>query len=550
MGAQKRRWSGDPTFETRKQIPPPGPKTRRSRSWFPTGRVQGSDRWSGPVGSRAISRTSTDPFVATPIVLVTTGDDRRHGSGRPRSARQRLVHSTVVTVDYRFADMADTLQHPLPRITSENRHFWTGGADGRLQFLRCQDCGNYIHPPIPICRVCLSRNQAVEAVSGQGRLFSFTINHQVWFADLAVPYNISLVEIVEQPSLRLTTTVVDCALEDIHIGMPVRVNFSSGTTFTCLSSPQGRSEVEIGERDTIVSGIGQSEAGRHLPRGELDLTIEACQRAISDAGLTRDDIDGLTTFMGPSTSEVQDALGLKLRYHDGGLEGPAQIKPIINAALAVATGQARHVLSYRTVMMLGGGGGSGGVERVGGPAQWTLPFGTYAATNWIAWYGQRFMHERGMTREQLAWIALTERRNAGHNPLAIYREPMTMDDYMNVRMVSTPLCLYDCDVPVNGSVAVVISHKDYAEDTPQPACNIEAISAAISARPSWDQWERMALWDCAANLWTRTDLKAADVDVAELYDGFSTITIEWLEALGFCPRRGRQLHRRRQEHLA
>jgi acetyl-CoA acetyltransferase len=241
--------------------------------------------------------------------------------------------------------------------------------------------------------------------------------------------------------------------------------------------------------------------------------------------------------MGPATPEVQDALGLKLRYHDGGLEGPAQIKPIINAALAVATGQARHVLSYRTVMMLGGGGGSRGPGRIGGSAQWTLPFGAYAATNWIAWYGQRFMHERGMTREQLAWIALTQRQNAGHNPLAIYRAPMTMDDYMNVRMVSTPLCLYDCDVPVNGSIAIVISHKDYAEDTPKPACNIEAISAAISARPSWDQWERMALWDCAANLWTRTDLKPADVDLAELYDGFSTITLEWLEALGLCPPR-------------
>jgi uncharacterized OB-fold protein len=121
--------------------------------------------------------------------------------------------------------MPETPQHPLPQITSENRHFWTGGAEGRLQFLRCQNCGNYIHPPIPICRICLSRNQAVEAVSGQGRLFSFTINHQVWFPDLAVPYNISLVEIVEQPSLRLTTTVVECALEDIHIGMPVRVKF-------------------------------------------------------------------------------------------------------------------------------------------------------------------------------------------------------------------------------------------------------------------------------------------------------------------------------------
>ncbi len=80
--------------------------------------------------------------------------------------------------------------------------------------------------------------------------------------------------------------------------------------------------------------------------------------------------------------------------------------------------------------------------------QWTLPYGAVSAANWLAWIAQRRMFEFGLTREQLAWIALNGRRNAARNPKAIYREPMSLDDYLAARMISTPLCLYDCDAPV------------------------------------------------------------------------------------------------------
>jgi len=113
------------------------------------------------------------------------------------------------------------------------------------------------------------------------------------------------------------------------------------------------------ERRAIISGIGQSAVGRRLGRSDLDLTIEAAMVAIADAGLTRDDIDGISTypgmgagtagFGGPTSPEVQDALGLSLNWHDGGGEGPAQMRAVQVAALAVAAGLARHVLVYRTV---------------------------------------------------------------------------------------------------------------------------------------------------------------------------------------------------------
>jgi acetyl-CoA acetyltransferase len=316
------------------------------------------------------------------------------------------------------------------------------------------------------------------------------------------------------------------------------------------------------ERQAAITGIGQSAVGRHLGRGEIDLTLDACLAAIDDAGLTRDDIDGLATypgagigmggFGGPGTPDVQDALRLRLNWHDGGAEGPAQMRAVIAACFAIAAGAARHVLVYRTVTEStaqgsggrqgiggSGGGGSGSGPRFSGFLQWSLPFGAVSAANWLALVAQRRVAEFGLTRRQLGQIAINGRRNAGLNPKAVYRDPMTMEDYLAARMISTPLCLFDCDPPSDGSTAFVVSHVDYAPDAPRPACHVNAVGTALWGRPSWDQFDdmtTMAARDAAASMWTRTDLRPSDVDVAQLYDGFSIITMVWLEALGFCGR--------------
>jgi acetyl-CoA acetyltransferase len=315
---------------------------------------------------------------------------------------------------------------------------------------------------------------------------------------------------------------------------------------------------DILERRAVISGIGQSDVGRRLGRGDLDLTLDACLAAIADAGLTRDDIDGLASypggmmavgagFAGPGITEVQDALRLKLGWHGAGPEGPAQIAPVINACMAVASGLAKHVLVYRTVTeaTAQGAGSRAGIgmgspgRRIGGYMQWLLPFHSYSAANWVALYATRHMHEFGTTREQLGAIPINARRNAAGNPKAIFREPMTMEDYLSARIITTPFGLYDCDVPCDGSTAVVVSRAEHAADAPNPVLRVNAVGTAIRGRPSWDQWEElttMAMRDAAAQLWTRTELKPADVDVAELYDGFSWLTMGWIEALGFCAR--------------
>jgi len=324
--------------------------------------------------------------------------------------------------------------------------------------------------------------------------------------------------------------------------------------------------VEVLERKACISGVGQSEVGRRLGRDPLDLTLDACLAAIEDAGLRREDIDGLATypgamggapgFTGAGVTEVQDALRLELDWYTGGLEMPGQLGSVVNACMAVACGLATHVLCFRSVwegtaqgkgrrsgIGVGGGGsgggGGGGGFRPSGQLEWLLPFRAYSAANWIALSAQRHFHEFGTTREQLAGIALNARRNAAANPSAIYRDPMTLDDYLAARMISTPLCLFDCDVPCDGATAVIVSRRDAARGLRRRPVGVEAVGTAIHGRPSWDQWEdmtTMALRDAAAMLWRRTDLRPADVDVAELYDGFSFICLAWLEALGFCGR--------------
>ena len=318
---------------------------------------------------------------------------------------------------------------------------------------------------------------------------------------------------------------------------------------------------EILERRAVISGAGQSDVGRRLYRDPLELTLDACLAAIADAGLTVADIDGLSTypggmggplgFSGGGIVDVHDALRLNLNWYSGGLERPGQLGAVIDAVLAVAAGFCRHVLVFRSVwegsaqgeegraaVMPGGArGGFGRAPRASGFSEWVLPYGAPSAAVWIAAMAQRHFYEFGTTREQLAQIALNARKNAMLNPKAIYRDSMTMDDYLTVRMITTPFCLYDCDAPCDGATAVIVSAADTAGDVRRPPLRIEAVGTALHGCPSWDNFDdltTMALRDAATMLWQRTDLKPSEVQVAEMYDGFSFITMAWLEAMGFC----------------
>jgi acetyl-CoA acetyltransferase len=312
------------------------------------------------------------------------------------------------------------------------------------------------------------------------------------------------------------------------------------------------------EKDAIISGLGISRIGRRTGIPGVELTLEAARAATEDAGLTQDEIDGVVTFGDTPPSEVVDALGNQAAEIGFGFGTGGVLTPVMSAFLAVSERRARHVLVYRTVQMLGGAMtnqpaspmlnplANPPVEpRIPGTRRKLKPFEdigellaahAYSAANWVAMHCQRHMELYGTTKEQLGWLALNSRSNAGLNPRAAFREPMTMDDYLASRPISTPLGLFDCDVPIDGSIALVVSHADHAVDCPNAAVRVEAIGGAYGSG-GWfhrDDFPKMASSEAAAEMWSRTDLRPSDVDVAEIYDGFTFLTFAWLEALGFC----------------
>ena len=112
----------------------------------------------------------------------------------------------------------------LPELDSSNTFFWTSGKDGLLSFLRCEKCRHYVHPMTPICPYCLCDKVVPEPVSGRGILHSFTLNHQQWIPG-SDPYVIGLVTIAEQDDIRLTTNIVVASVDDLEIGMEMKVEF-------------------------------------------------------------------------------------------------------------------------------------------------------------------------------------------------------------------------------------------------------------------------------------------------------------------------------------
>lgn len=110
-----------------------------------------------------------------------------------------------------------------PKVDDTNEHYWRGGADGELRLLRCASCGYWLHPPAPVCRACLSRDLAVQAVSGRGAVHSYTLNHQPWNPTMPHPYAIVVVDLEEGP--RLLTNLVDCDPDGVRVGLEVEVCF-------------------------------------------------------------------------------------------------------------------------------------------------------------------------------------------------------------------------------------------------------------------------------------------------------------------------------------
>ncbi|BFM07764.1 thiolase family protein [Halioxenophilus aromaticivorans] len=302
--------------------------------------------------------------------------------------------------------------------------------------------------------------------------------------------------------------------------------------------------------DAFITGIGQSEIGMKLERLPMSLTVDAIKEALNDAGLTLEQIDGVSTYPGRSAGmlgfspigadELIDALGIKAKWYAGGGEITSQLGAVAAAADAVRLGHARHVICYRTVYEAAALARPDEYpmprrDRIDSYSQWFQPFGATSAACWTAQYAMRHVKKYGLTREQLAQIAITGRANAVHNPKALVRKPLSMDEYLSARMISSPLCLFDCDRYTDASTVIIVSAGEATDEVSCTPVRIAAQAGSVD-RLSWDQAEWMACYQTGADLWKKTDYQPKDVDTVQLYDGFSFQALAWIESLGFCER--------------
>ena len=290
---------------------------------------------------------------------------------------------------------------------------------------------------------------------------------------------------------------------------------------------------------------------RDIGRTELETSLEVIREALDDAGLTAKDVDAIFKIETPgeeANSELDVARNLgvpNLRVWGGaGYGGGAACAPVAHAAMAIECGRASVAVGFRARNR-----GSGtrpwakASARVGGTAAFELPYGLVGPAQQIAILARRYMHEYGATSEQFARVSVAQRANAGRNPRAFFRDPITVEDVISSRLISDPLHLLDCSLETDGACAVVVTSAERARDLKQPPAYVAGAAQGIGPHHHMmggllykdDPFDLPSVY-AARDLYAQSGLGPEDVDVALLYDVFSPMVLWQLEAYGFCGR--------------
>jgi acetyl-CoA acetyltransferase len=302
-------------------------------------------------------------------------------------------------------------------------------------------------------------------------------------------------------------------------------------------------------------GVGYSKTGRKIGFTSRQLAVQAATAAMADAGMTPKDIDGSTMLWGvagqaPPGLDVVDSMDIASMLGIGPLNfwnsgaGPAYIGPAIQAVAAIRAGLCHTVLSMRLIRQRMTGAEMLALDTDANPVyaeddqQFVQPFGSISPLQAIAAMpARRHMDLYGTTEEHFARHVVAQRQWASHNEDAIFRTPLTVDDYFASRYVSKPVRLLDCDYPVESASAIIYTTEERARDFAKKPVFVEAATLSSVKYLTFENLDDIvdnAPRQCAKTLWSRTDLKPKDVDCVQLYDGFTIICFQWLEALGFC----------------
>jgi acetyl-CoA acetyltransferase len=298
----------------------------------------------------------------------------------------------------------------------------------------------------------------------------------------------------------------------------------------------------VADRRVAIVGIGYSAVGRKTGLSERHHAAQAALVALDDAGLKASDIDGVTTWGGDAIDFAQMMGMSPVSWHLNVGVSPAFITPATHAAMAVATGHTDVCMAWRIMMQQPSAAVlSAGGAQLGAPdpseVQFMGPFGDFSPTQWAGLLMNRYLHEFDATEEHFAEFAVVQRDYASRNDNALQRTPLTKEEYLAAPYISKPLRLLDCDYPCDSGSAVIFTTEERARDLRQPVVLVEASALSAIHNMSFETLPDMVHTSpakCAELLWSRTDLGPQDVDCAQLYDGFSVITFQWLEALGLC----------------
>jgi acetyl-CoA acetyltransferase len=306
-------------------------------------------------------------------------------------------------------------------------------------------------------------------------------------------------------------------------------------------SPRNSAAKRPFEGGAVIVGYGQTTYHKRPEWSTLQYCIEAVRLALENSGLSNNDVDGLgvSSFMLPpdNTATLAEHLGMTLSWgYLGTFGGAAHVIGLQRAVRAIEAGDAETVVLVAADAYSVSAHVSLMDDFNSGMREYLIPYGMGGANGLFATLEQRHRFEYSTTRAQLGKLAITQRQNAGLNPNALLRDPMTIDDYLSARVICDPIRLYDCVLPCGGGEAVVITSVERARTLNRKPVRVLSGGERTNYSP-----EKLVLLDAgwhdfAPTMFEQAGLRHDDIDMVQLYDDYPIMELIQLEGLGFCGR--------------
>lgn len=300
-----------------------------------------------------------------------------------------------------------------------------------------------------------------------------------------------------------------------------------------------------------VVGIGEVPTGRFPDKGAISFGLESARMAIADAGLNKDDIDCVIPTGSMFSSQFSNELATCRLVEELGLKnvkknfqvfsgGSSSSNALQVASQLVASGEVNYVLFVHTDKLATGVTAQGGIDlfsTAGISMEWEVPYGQHYSTV-AALATMRFKHETGCTDEQLSAVCVSNRKWAELNPNAFFRKPLTIEEVMNSKMLSTPLRAKQSNMLFDGGGAFIVTSAERAADLPTKPVYVLGEGGCVShfVYSQEKDLTRFGWARAGEQAFGQAGLEPGDIDVAEIYDSYPIYQLIAFEELGFCER--------------